>query len=395
MNIKPIPSPPPSFTDFANIEASANDPAQKQDDLSKQIATLATPEVAKQIPLTEGNLSQFKKALEEHSVTAADAMHHPLASIVGSMDGCVSALSKAILNPIPFTSRRLPVLPLLSFKYLGLKKTLALYIAIGAAGGFYGRLKAASEIYQKTPEDNLTETVKRLEKECSELKEQMLEARLERLNALNNCRRLAPLKIFINDANVRNFFERTLNDCVELTMPTDIQFYEKVLQKQASDIQALEVKLYSLEEKMTEGRDVKLKFLRTALDLDAEKEAFKRVQALLDSAKANPVVQDLAGHARQLDELANSLSENSKLQMTFEAQKKYLAAESNFSKLQHDFIEKQVELIKALVSKQRIFMARGEGMTTKKEDREASRAGVSASADSQSQTSGAAGSSPV
>ncbi len=40
-------------------------------------------------------------------------------------------------------------------------------------------------------------------------------------------------------------------------------------------------------------------------------------------------------------------------------------------------------------------MARGEGMTTKKEDREASRAGVSASADSQSQTSGAAGSSPV
>ncbi|WOG27849.1 hypothetical protein [Endozoicomonas sp. 8E] len=394
MNIKPPPSPP-SFSDFAGIEASAIDPAQKQDDLSEQIATLPEPDALKQIPLTEGNLSQLKKALEDYSVTAADAMHHPLASIVGTMDGCVSALSKAILNPIPFTSRRLPVLPLLSFKYLGLKKTLALYIAIGAAGGFYGRLKAASEIYQKTPEDNLTETITRLEKECSELKEQMLEARLKRLKALNNCRRLAPLKIFINDASVRNFFELTLNRCVELTMPTDIQFYEKVLQKQASDIQGLRVKFHRLDEKRTEGQDVQLKLLRTAIDLDAEEEAFVRVQGLLDSAKANPVVHDLAGHARQLDELEHSLSENSMLQETFEARKQYLEADSNFSKLQHDFIEKQLEFIKALVNKQRVFMARGEGMTTKKEDREASRAGVSASADSQSQTSGAAGSSPV
>lgn len=373
---------------------SAVGSAQKHDDLSKQIAALPEPEVSKHIPLTEHNLDEFKKALEKYCVTPAEAMNHPLAWIVGTMEGSATALSKATLNPIPFTSWRFPLLPLLSLKCLGVKKTLALYTAIGAVGGFYGRVKAASEIYQKTPEDNLKEKITSLGEACSELKDQMLHARLDRLRAQNKLRQLAPMLSVRDREKLSNEIKLSLNKCLEMTMPTEIRFYEKQLEKQAPIILELKERIGFLEQQMSKGKDVKLELLRTMFDLDAESDAFDRVQKLLDNAKDTPV-QDVAGHAGKLDKLASAMTEGSMLPKTLEAQRQFLEADSKLNKLQSDFIQKQKEFINALVQEQRFRLARGQGMTTKKEDKEASRAAASGSADSQSQTTGVNDSSSV
>ncbi len=364
MNTPPL---QPCSPVFFSPESSPVDSAQEQDDMAEQIAALPSPEVHRQVSLTDDKKALLKKTLDEYQVSSLQAVEHPLASVVGTISGSATALSYAMWTPIPFTSWHIPVLPLLSLK-LGVTRTLGLSIAIIAGGGFYGWCKAASEIYQKTPEDNLAEKITRLREERSIYIDQILAARLELLRAECKWSQLVPQLDIGGRKRVRDEIESYLSMCTEMTMPPVTRFYEKEVQKQESVIQELDERVALLQQRINEGQDAKLEWLRTLFDLEKENAALKSLNELLESAKATSV-QDFAGHLDNLGQVEFGLSDECKLQVTIETYNKYLKANSKLDNLQAQYIEKRAELVKILVDDQRVRLARDQGMTTEKKEK--------------------------